>query len=42
MDGYSHTCAEASRDLRFRASKFHPTVLQREKEMLEKLFQPVE
>jgi hypothetical protein len=35
--GYSHTSAEASRVLRFRASKFRPTVLKREKEMLEEI-----
>src|SRR4029077_2520960 len=35
--GYSHTSAEASRVLRFRASKFRLTVLKSKREMLEEI-----
>ena len=40
-NGYSHTCAGASRDLRFRASKLHFTALKWKKEMLWRLFRRV-
>lgn len=36
-NGYSHTSAEASRVLRFRASEFRTTVLERKMEMLDEI-----